>query len=793
MQIKQIVFILLWLPGVVLPTFSQQNRSTDRDTTKWYNRTYNVWEVIVKSKTSHYSRKNNPAVELMRKVIAAKKKSRLENHDYYQYNKYQKITLAANDIQGPDLEKGIFSKPWMIQQMEVCPYNNKLILPINVNETVTQHVYRKSPHSVKDIIKGERSEGLNHLFQTGEMLDEVMKDFFTDVDIYDDQIRLLQHPFTSPLSKDAINFYRFYIVDTLNVGADRCIQVHFLPNNQQDFGFRGDVYILDDSTYQVKRCELTLPKKSDVNFVDGLKVNQEYTRLNNGEWVLTTDDMVMELTLFDFFSKAIVIRNTRITDHAFDSLPSRLFKGKRNPQLEMEAKNRDQGFWQKYRQVDLTRSEQSMDDFVNGIEQQGHYKLILQGMKLLVENFVETGDRNHPSKVDIGPVNTLVSSNFIDGIRTRLSAQTTANLNSHLFIKGYYAHGWKSHKDYYKGEVIYSFNSKEYLPSEYPLRNITFSSTYDVCSPSDKFLSTDKDNVFTAFKWAKVNKMMFYNRQQLKLEREEEFGLRTTLQLKTEENEACGELHFVPLSQQNSMTAGDPLKIRTTELSLTLRYAPGEKFINTKQHRRPINLDAPVLTLSHTIGFNGFLGGQYRYNFTEASFFKRLWMKSWGKLDVNVAGGIQWNQVPFPLLIMPNTCLSYVIQDRTFCLINNMEFLNDRYASADVTWDLNGKILNRIPLVRRLKWREYIGVKALWGDLSDKNNPYLSGNARSNTLMVFPDGSNIMDPHKGYVELIAGFHNVFRFFHIEYVRRLTYLNLPTATKQGIRVKFSMKF
>ena len=193
------------------------------------------------------------------------------------------------------------------------------------------------------------------------------------------------------------------------------------------------------------------------------------------------------------------------------------------------------------------------------------------------------------------------------------------------------------------------------------------------------------------------------------------------------------------------------------------------------------------------MGLKGFLGGDYRYNFTEAAIYKRFWMKSWGKIDCYLKGGIQWDQVPYPLLIMPAANLSYIIEDETFNLVNNMEFLNDRFASLDVAWDLNGKIFNRIPLLKKLKWREYIGVKALWGDLSDKNNPFLEQNQGSSLLMYFPNGCNVMDPKKPYVEIVAGVHNIFKILHVEYVRRLTYNELPTAHKHGIRFMLRMTF
>ena len=169
-------------------------------------------EVVVKAKRRHrYSRKENPAVELMRRVIAAKKRTQLENHDYLQYDKYQKLTMAINNITPEEMESNFFKKsPWLLEQVEVCPYNQKLILPVSVDETLTQHIYRKNPKDVKDIIQGQSTKGISKLIQTGEMINTVVKDVFSDIDIYDDQVKLLQSQFPSPIGSTAISFYHFY-------------------------------------------------------------------------------------------------------------------------------------------------------------------------------------------------------------------------------------------------------------------------------------------------------------------------------------------------------------------------------------------------------------------------------------------------------------------------------------------------------------------------------------------------------------------------------------------------------
>ncbi|MBQ7419609.1 MAG: carboxypeptidase-like regulatory domain-containing protein [Prevotella sp.] len=770
--------------GYVPQTIFIQDRTSIHIDVQLQPDTKELQNVIVKAKPQRYSRKNNPAVELMRKVIEHKRLTNLSNKDYYQYTKYQKLTLAGNEITQEKLQNAALrKKKWIYDQIEACPYNNKLILPISVDETVTQKFYRRHPHDEKSIILGQNSTGIGDLFQTGDIMNTMLKDIFTDVNIYDDQVRLLRRPFTSPIGKDAIGFYRYYIEDTVQVDRDSCIHLHFLPNNMQDFGFRGDLYILKDSSYQVKRCDLSIPRQSDVNFVENLRVNQEFTMLPTGEWVLSVDDMVVEMQILSFLQKGIVIRNTRLTDYAFDALPPQLFRGKKEVK-EADAMMRGDLFWERYRQVGLTKSEVSMKNFVKGFEKMKGYKYIMFGLKAFIENFVETGK---PSKVDIGPVNSMLSHNYVDGFRTRVGIQTTANLHSHWFFKGFVARGWKSHKNYYRGDITYSFNAKEYLPQEFPKRTLTFTSTYDVCASSDKFMTNDKDNMFTSFKWKGVENMMFYNRQQLTFEREEDVGVKTIVSLKTEENEACGTLRFVPL------TAMESIKFRTTELRAAVEFCPGATYINTKQRRRKINLEAPVFTFSHAIGMKGFLGGDYRYHYSEASVAQRFWLNSWGKVDLYVKGGIQWSKVPFPLLCMPEANMSYILQRNMFSLIDNMEFLNDRFITATLNWDLNGKLFNRIPLLKRLKWRESVGVKVLWGGLSDKNNPTLAQNTDDPVLMAFPAGSYIMNPRTPYVEVSVGIHNIFRFFHVEYVRRLNYNHLSTANKRGLRFAVHFTF
>ena len=776
-------------------------------------------EVVVRPKREKYSRKNNPAVELMKKVVAAKELDDLKQKDYYSYNIYQKLTLALNNITADSLRDSKLFKqyPFFREQVEYCAETDKNILPLSVDETLTQTVFRKKPESEKNIIKGLNSTGVNELFNTGDMLTTVLKDVFQNVNVYEDRVRLLQYPFDSPISDNGIGFYRYYIMDTTYVEHDKCFHLSFVPNNSQDFGFTGHLYIMADSTFRLKKCVLNLPKKTDVNFVENMQILQQFGALPSGEWVQLTDDMLCELNFFG--GHFMVRRVTHNSDYSFLEVPERIFKKKGKEIKDVNAMMRNDEFWNRYRATELTQSESNMSGFVDNLAKIKGFKYVLFGLKALIENFVETGTKDHPSKVDIGPVNTILTSNFIDGTRLRASAQTTANLNPNWFFKGYVAYGFKDEKMKYLGQVEYSFDKKGYLAREFPKHAIAVSYQYDNMLPSDKFINTDKDNMFTSLKWAKQDLYNYERKFTINYEHERESGLKTHAMLRYANYEPCGNLFYRTMageSQLQKAIADGTMKgdvfmhtpyntkdITVTEATIGVRYAPGETFINTKQRRLPINLDAPVFSLSQTFGINGILGSEYKYNFTEAGAYKRLWLGSWGNIDTYLKGGIQWNKVPFPLLIMPAANLSYIIQDGTFNLINNMEFLNDRYASLDVSWNMQGKLFNRIPLLKKLKWREFIGVKCLWGELSDKNNPFLEENRNDDVLMMFPGhyrangvyeySSAVLDPKKPYVEVCAGIHNIFKLLHVEYVRRLNYKNLPTANKWGIRLMIRTVF
>lgn len=751
-------------------------------------------EVLVKPKRQRYHRKGNPAVELMRKVIAAKANHNLEQNDYVSYNKYQRITTALDNITQEMVDSSkLLQKPLLRRQIEYCPQTDKYILPFNYTETVTRHLWRREPEMERNYTLGTNSEGITDFLPIGDNINVVLKSVFTDVNIYDDVLTLFERKFTSPLSSHAaISFFQFFLEDTLKIDGQETIVLNFVPQNPQDFGFSGRIWVLNDGTYRVHKCTLSLPLRTSVNWVSNLVIEQKFTDLPNGQRVLQTDDLFAELGILRKHRQLVLHRATNYTQISTDSIPDIYFQPsdkRREGSYEVD----DTAFWAQHRVDTLSWGESGLKNMSAQLHEMSDGTVWMYLLRSVIANSFETSTINDQSCFDIGPIMSMVSNNFIDGWRFRFGGQTTARVFPHLFFKGYVAYGTKSNNLYGMGEVEYSLLRKRYSPIEFPRHSIAAQWQYDVFSPADLMWQNgrDKDNAWTAFKWTPVEHMMFLRRWQAYYEVETNNHLGIKLQLKNSRITPCGAMFFQPLNSKFDPYTSSPDNVqhlKTSEVTLSLRWAPGEEIVHSKHRRQYVNHNNPVFALAHTVGLKGVLGSRYNYHTTELTAFERLWLKSYGRVDFNFRGAIAWNKAPFPLLLMPVANNSYLITRDMFNMIQNLEFVNDRYASLQVEWDLSGKLLNRIPLLKALKLREVVGFKMLYGHLSDKNNPDLNPGDPDLFYMPSMNGQSIVHPmgDTPYMELSVGLHNILKFIRVDYVRRLNYLDYPGVKKHGFR-------
>lgn len=798
-------------------------------------------EVVIEAKKKKYTRKNNPAVELMQKVIAAKKVRDMRQNDYASYNKYARTMIALNDFTVQTLEEDetLKKKSFLKDYAEYCPETGKTIVPISIEEKQSTELYRKSDGKHKSVVHGHHAESLLDVLAAGEFLETKFKDNLKDVDIYKNEMVLLEHNFISPIGGNAaIRFYHYAIEDTIYLNGDKCIRVVFTPSNPQDFGFSGSLYILADSTYRVCRAKFGVPVTSGINFVQSMDVDMEYVSLPTGEQICSKNRMMMQLKLTSYLSKIFVDYNVQYSGWSFDPIPAEKIEFMGDERYEKEAKSRDNQYWVQSRPDTLSYAQANVAEMKRRFVDRPAIKAMIYGMRIILDNYLETSTNpNKPSKVLIGPFFSMIGSNWVEGFHLRLGAQTTGAFNKHWFMSGWVKYGFKDRRPKGFFELAYSFNEKEKELISYPIRTLSVSYANDIHTPGDKYLQFDKDNAFMSFTWNTTHFQSYYEQFKLKYDWEFNNGLRLNAAFVRESNRGAGDLYFNTVREwdeakrihqdiKDNMNVDVPMNqvmqsntVRYTEFQIGAEYQPGVKYLNTKTHRYLANREAPIYGIQHTVGIKGFLGGDYNYNYTELTLKKRFWLKSWGSIDAFHCAAFQWNTVPFQLLGLPRANLSYVRSDNTFALVRGMEFLSDRSFTAMYRWDLNGKIFNRIPLLKKAKLRENIGINLMWSYLTDKNNPYrFDDEARYPTLeskmadpgydflyrmpgewvshkdgtMEYQSAPQIMNSWKPYIELNVGIHNIFKFFSVDYYHRLTY-NRHDTQKWGLRFAFEASF
>lgn len=739
-------------------------------------------EVVVKPKKEKYSKKNNPAVDFVEKIMARQDLTDPRRNNHYNYNKYERITIALNNFDQQSQDNWMFKKfPFLKEHIDTSEVSGKPILNVSVKEKTSDIYYRKKPQSEKEYVTGIKRAGIDDI-TSQESMQEFIEDIFREIDLYKDDINLLQNRFVSPLSKIATNFYKFYLTDTIAVNGDSCVELSFAPHNPAMFGFTGRLYVIKgDSTMFIKRVKMNVPPTINLNFIDQMCVFQEFEKAPDGSRLKTRDDMTIEISVLPGMQGLYARRNTAYRNHNFNEPESPdIFKPMQKTIIAENAHIQDDTFWGENRIIPINQNEKNVRDLVSQLRSVPLYYWTEKVVKILVSGYIHTGEN---SKFDIGPMNTTISHNDIEGYRLRAGGITTANLNKRIFARGYIAYGTDDNKLKYSGEVEYSFHDKKYHSREFPIHSVKVSHLYDVDMLGQHYQFTNSDNMFLSFKRQNDTQMTYHRVSKLEylLELHNNFSLKADIT--HERQEATVYMPFID-GYGNSLSHYDQ-----TSFNLQLRYAPGEKFYQTKSQRFPINLDAPVFVLSHSFSPMNFLGSMFTLNKTELSVQKRFWFSTFGYTDIIIKAGHVWNRAPYPNLLLPNANLSYTIQPESYALMNPMEFVNDSYASWDIEYWANGAIFNYIPLLKKLKLREVFSFRGLYGHLSDKNDPEYD-----NSLFRFPVTAHTRRmTSTPYMEVGAGIDNLFKCLRIDYVWRLSYRNTPNADRHGLRIALHFTF
>lgn len=736
-------------------------------------------QVIITAKRKRYRNKGNPAVELIRKVVANKNKNRKEKLDFYEYDKYEKVEFDLNNITEDFMNKKVFKKlQFIFNYVDTSAINGKPYLPMFLEETKSKVYYRKSPKTQKEHISGVKITGF-HEYIDNDGISFFIDNIFQGINLYDNNIPLLTNQFISPISDVAPSVYKFHIIDTLEINGYQCINLAFQPRNKADFAFKGNLYVTDDDRYALIKVEMRVMDQINLNFVKDLLIVQEFDYFNDECWMLTKDEIIVD---FNLLRKGIGMfgrKNVSYKDYVFNKKRDDKIYSGLEEKIKQEGWNkRDDDFWLEQRHDDLTKQEIGIYEMVDSVQHVPAFKRTMDIIALLVSGYWSFGP------IDVGPVNTFYSFNDVEGLRLRLGGQTNRKFSERLRLEGYFLYGFKDKRFKYSGSATWSLSKKAL--EEKPKHTIKAMYQVETNFPGMEMQFVNEDNFLLSFKRGVSDKIIYYKMAEAEHYKEWGNGISTTFKIKQSEQTPGGSLEFN--FDDYSMN-----KINSSEISAILRFAPNERFYQGMNYKVPIISKYPIFQLSYLQGIKGLFAADYSYSKLTFDVFKRFYLSRLGYTDMKFEAGKVFGKAPFPLLFVHRANQTFSYQLYSYNMMNFLEFVSDEYVSLSLDHQFNGLIFNRIPLFKRLKLREVVSFKGVFGRITDKNNP-----EKTDGLMNFPtdiDGNTTTFTleNEPYIEMSVGVANIFKFFRVDLVRRLTYVDNPNVSKYGIRARFKFVF
>ncbi len=741
-------------------------------------------EVVIKPKKYHYRNKGNPAVELMQKVIAHKVKNRSGNFNFMQCKKYTKIVFGISNVTDKmEARKSLKKVKFLFNNIDTTIMVGQKILPLYINEILSDYYIRSSPAATKEIMIA------NKKIRYADFIDDIglmhfINYMYQDIDIYDENITLFTNKFMSPVAVLAPSFYHFFIIDTMQLNGLKFARVEFVPRNSKDLLFQGNMYIALDSTYAVEKVDMTVGKQINLNWVKNLRVAEDFQKINDSLWILTTDNIYADFKIGKnantgiFGQKSVVYKKPDINR----AMPSKFYSGDKLLFKE-DSITRDKAFWLHNRPVDLTVTESNIYKDIDSVKRISAYKRDMAIAGLLGIGYLELGS------VELGSMYSLYSYNGVEGNRFRIGGETTDAFSKKILLSGYGAYGLMDRTYKYGGGANYSFTN--YNVYHFPDKTLSFNYSFDTHFPGEDLPYFQPDNLLLSVKRGPDNKI-FYERT-VNTGFLDEFPNHFSFDIYYVNSIITpgGVLDFLQYNISDNGTTNVSY-LQKSEFNLLLRYAQNEKTYQKKSVRVPITT-YPTFELNYSQGIRDFVGGQYTYEKIYGSFLTRLSLAPLGFTDIFLEGGKLFGTVPYPLLFIHRANQTYIYDENSYNLMNFLEFTSDRYIALNIDHSFYGFFFNRIPLLRRLNWREGFSFKILYGGISSSNNP--SDNHNTILFPFYSTGipvtytlSNIP-----YIEGSIAIMNIFKIIRIDIVRRFTYLNNPYVSAWGLRAKFKIDF
>ena len=720
--------------------------------------------------TGKTSKKNNPALDILRKIWERKRKNGLYQFDQYQMEKYEKVEFDMNTIDSAFMKNKVFKgMEFVFKHVDTSKVTGKTYLPIFINESLSDVYGDNRQKKVKEKLKANKTSG----FEGNQQILSFLKDLYSDYSIYNNHLTFFDKSFTSPLSRTGVDVYNYVLRDSAYIDNKKCYNILFYPRRKNELTFKGDFWV-NDTTFAIKKINMAVTKSANINWIKDIYIEQEFEVMNDSVFLLTRDYMMSDFALNKKEdSKGIYGKRTTLyRNHEFNKVKPLAFYKEEVNFIDNEVYQKSDEYWQENRFEKLNKDEAGVYKMLDTLQTVKKFKQMYSLVSILGSGYVEF------KNFDYGPIFSSFGFNEVEGVRLRVGGRTYFGPNDPWRIQAFTAYGSDDQKFKYglsgkwmvdkKNRIIISGGNRRDIEQI----GASLTTTNDVMGRS--FASS------ALFTTGSNGKLTNINLSNLAVEIEPVknliFQLGISHRTLVSASPTFSLDYFTDLSRTTTQS-----EVKQSEANIQIEFMPNRRTIGYGVERDVVDNPYSRFFINYSHGFKGVLNSDFKYEKLQLYYKQPIIIGPLGRTNITMELGKTFGTIPLGLMSVIPGNQTYFTIENTFSNLNFYEFISDQYLTLKWDHNFNGRIFSRIPFMRKLNWREIIGIRGVYGSISNANRAINASGLAYNA------------PENGYWEYSAGIGNIFKVFRIDFSWRGNYLNVPDATKFAIKGAFGFHF
>ena len=720
--------------------------------------------------TGKTSKKNNPALDILRKIWERKRKNGLYQFDQYQMEKYEKVEFDMNTIDSAFMKNKVFKgMEFVFKHVDTSKVTGKTYLPIFINESLSDVYGDNRQKKIKEKLKANKTSG----FEGNQQILSFLKDLYSDYSIYNNHLTFFDKSFTSPLSRTGVDVYNYVLRDSAYIDNKKCYNILFYPRRKNELTFKGDFWV-NDTTFAIKKINMAVTKSANINWIKDIYIEQEFEVMNDSVFLLTRDYMMSDFALNKKEdSKGIYGKRTTLyRNHEFNKVKPLAFYKEEVNFIDNEVYQKSDEYWQENRFEKLNKDEAGVYKMLDTLQTVKKFKQMYSLVSILGSGYVEF------KNFDYGPIFSSFGFNEVEGVRLRVGGRTYFGPNDPWRIQAFTAYGSDDQKFKYglsgkwmvdkKNRIIISGGNRRDIEQI----GASLTTTNDVMGRS--FASS------ALFTTGSNGKLTNINLTNLAVEIEPVknliFQLGISHRTLVSASPTFSLDYFTDLFRTTTQS-----EVKQSEANIQIEFMPNRRTIGYGVERDVVDNPYSRFFINYSHGFKGVLNSDFKYEKLQLYYKQPIIIGPLGRTNITMELGKTFGTIPLGLMSVIPGNQTYFTIENTFSNLNFYEFISDQYLTLKWDHNFNGRIFSRIPFMRKLNWREIIGIRGVYGSISNANRAINASGLAYNA------------PENGYWEYSAGIGNIFKVFRIDFSWRGNYLNVPDATKFAIKGAFGFHF